>query len=351
MKKIILISVMLCIVLAGVTQQKISQYTRTDSLKGTTPPYVPDSALMDVSVYNFLNSYSTRAITFDNLKKLIFAGDTTHLKTTGDNGYGTYNFYGDFQTQSGVNLLINKPYLTYSNYCGAGHIYGTDYFFSGIIQSASDTTAEIGYENATLDRNIKVRRNYIETYFDRNATSSNKITVKSDSLNIMMNNIKSTFWDTLGNQHNYNNTYLGDGTDTLFFNSSDTITDIITSADMTGNIANSTVTMDTVFTDYVSEGNFVVRNVTVTLVDDGTWNFPDAKTIKYDIFVSGGDENAIGTVTTVGVVLIGLSYGTTLWDNADTDTKYCIYDGGTYAVLKNRSGASKTFFITLKYNK
>ena len=145
--------------------------------------------------------------------------------------------------------------------------------------------------------------------------------------------------------------YFGNAsTDTLFFQGSDTIVDVITMANVSGNLANKTVTMDTVFTTHVSNGTFTTASITVTLADDASYNLPNAKTVSFDIFVSGGDERAIGTIKPDGVVTIGLLFGTITWDDADTDGDYCIYDGGTYGVLKNRSGGSKTFYLTLRYN-
>ena len=178
-------------------------------------------------------------------------------------------------------------------------------------------------------------------------------TIKGNTLSPRTGNTQ-TFTNDLsitGNATVNGNTYLGNAAgDTLFFQGSDTIVDVITMANVSGNLANKTVTMDTVFTTYVSNGTFTTASITVTLADDASYNLPNAKTVSFDIFVSGGDERAIGTIKADGVVTIGLSFGTITWDDADTDGDYCVYDGSTYGVLKNRSGGSKTFYLTLRYN-
>jgi hypothetical protein len=132
----------------------------------------------------------------------------------------------------------------------------------------------------------------------------------------------------------------------------DTITGDIEPEYMSGNIANETVTIDTVYSKCFSNGSWTECLYTVALDSAETWNFPiTSKTVQFDIFVNGGNEHVIGTVTTAGVVLIGLGYGTVTWDDADTGGDYCIIDGGDYGILKNRvSGAKKTFFVKLKYN-
>jgi hypothetical protein len=143
---------------------------------------------------------------------------------------------------------------------------------------------------------------------------------------------------------------FGNGTDSIFFNS-DTLVDVLTLPYVTGNIANKTTTLDTVFTTYVSNGTFTEAYITITLAEDATYNLPDAKTISGDIFVSGGNERCIFTATSAGVPLIGLSFGTIVWDDADTDGDYCLIDGGTFVTLKNRCNTgTKTFYLTLRYN-
>jgi hypothetical protein len=132
----------------------------------------------------------------------------------------------------------------------------------------------------------------------------------------------------------------------------DTITGDIEPEYMSGNIANETVTIDTVYSKCFSNGSWTECLYTVALDSAETWNFPiTSKTVQFDIFVNGGNEHVIGTVTPAGVLLIGLGYGTVTWDDADTGGDYCIIDGGDYGILKNRvSGANKTLFVKLIYN-
>ena len=120
---------------------------------------------------------------------------------------------------------------------------------------------------------------------------------------------------------------------------------------MSGYIANNVAPMDSIFTNIISDGYFYMQNVTVTLIDDATYNFPSSNTVRYDVFVKDSADMAIGIVNPTGEVTMPVSSGTLGWTTTDTDLKYNIYDGGDFGVLKNRSGATATFYITLKYRK
>jgi hypothetical protein len=94
--------------------------------------------------------------------------------------------------------------------------------------------------------------------------------------------------------------------------------------------------------------NFMTGAI-VTINSGGkSYNLPDAKVYQMEFMTSDGTErsNSINVLAT-GVVTVDVSYGTLGTVNSDTDAKVCVYDGGTLAVLKNRTGAPKTFFITL----
>jgi hypothetical protein len=89
----------------------------------------------------------------------------------------------------------------------------------------------------------------------------------------------------------------------------------------------------------------------------GSETVADEGTITLDTGVSGwgeamaGDMDAFvrfvfksdGTVT-----LIDFSYGNV--NNADADGYFCVYDGGTGVVLKNRLGSSKTVRYKITYS-
>jgi len=182
----------------------------------------------------------------------------------------------------------------------------------------------------------------------------------SDNLKVTDTLFANTFTPYSGTTQTFTgNVTLGDAAgDKLYIKGdsiyvwNDTITGDIEPEYMSGNIANETVTIDTVYSKCFSNGSWTECLYTVALDSAETWNFPiTSKTVQFDIFVNGGNEHVIGTVTTAGVVLIGLGYGTVTWDDADTGGDYCIIDGGDYGILKNRvSGAKKTFFVKLKYN-
>lgn len=77
---------------------------------------------------------------------------------------------------------------------------------------------------------------------------------------------------------------------------------------------------------------FVYQNT--ALADDGTVNLPDATGGHVTTTCNG--ETIICNIQTDGVCT--KVAGTTNTDDADTDTTLCVYDGGTYAIVKNRLG-------------
>lgn len=209
----------------------------------------------------------------------------------------------------------------------------------------------ISYDNIRTDNIRSYRTNLTKMWND---VLCNKNLTVTDTL------FANTFTPYSGGTQTFTgNVTLGDAAgDKLYIEGdsiyvwNDTITGDIEPEYMSGNIANETVTIDTVYSKCFSNGSWTECLYTVALDSAETWNFPiTSKTVQFDIFVNGGNEHVIGTVTTAGVVLIGLGYGTVTWDDADTGGDYCIIDGGDYGILKNRvSGAKKTFFVKLKYN-
>ncbi len=82
------------------------------------------------------------------------------------------------------------------------------------------------------------------------------------------------------------------------------------------------------------------------LADDGTVNLPDATSGM--VFVSCNGEAGMWSVTNAGVV--AKIVGSTNTAAADTDTDLCVYDGGTYAIVKNRLGTTGEIRIIYYYN-
>jgi hypothetical protein len=82
------------------------------------------------------------------------------------------------------------------------------------------------------------------------------------------------------------------------------------------------------------------------LADDGTVNLPDATSGV--CFVTCNAEAGMWLVKNDGsVVRVAGSANT---DAADTDAKLDIYDGGTYAIVKNRLGTTGEIRIIYFYN-
>lgn len=80
------------------------------------------------------------------------------------------------------------------------------------------------------------------------------------------------------------------------------------------------------------------------LADEGTVTIPDASSQFVLVDFDDGAEWAFASVTSAGAVtLIANSSANVV--NTDTDAKYCIYDSGTGATVKNRIGATKNVKI------
>lgn len=269
----------LLISITGFSQVKISQYTRSDSLKGNTPPYLPDSALMDVSVYNFPASYSTRAITWYNLKALVYAGDTMSLKTTGDTGWGTYTFNGNFTNNNGLNFIYNKPITGFQNFAGAAHINGTERMATGVMQKTDDTSAGLAYQNSYVTRKFAVHRNFMGGYFDVRPGKAHFFYLKWDSLMINMGNSYATIWDTTGHLFQKKNATFED-----FLLSKDTIA--------IGNLTDS----NRIYSDgnlhidhYDGAGNFG------SIINNGGWTIA-----SYGNALSGAMQNSAAQINSNG---------------------------------------------------
>lgn len=130
---------------------------------------------------------------------------------------------------------------------------------------------------------------------------------------------------------------------------------IIPASSFTGNLGNSTTSVDTVFSA-VFQSNTAVSSIRDSLVtkcecsnvaDDGTIVLPDAITQSLIIWVDGDDEWALAAIQADGTVTLPVTVGSVV--NTDTDANLCIYDSGTGATIKNRLGSSKVICYESKY--
>ena len=85
-----------------------------------------------------------------------------------------------------------------------------------------------------------------------------------------------------------------------------------------------------------------------SLVDDGTWTFFGSTWGFGTISADGGVTYASFRFTNDGVVTL-LTDCTADVASTDTDTKLCIYDGGSGIIIKNRLGDLKYFIISITY--
>ena len=88
---------------------------------------------------------------------------------------------------------------------------------------------------------------------------------------------------------------------------------------------------------------FVYQNT--TLADDGTVNLPNATGGHVQVTCNG--ETGLWNVQTNGICTKIVGSSNTA--GTDTDTNLCVYDGGTYAIVKNRLGATGRIIIEYKF--
>ena len=85
-----------------------------------------------------------------------------------------------------------------------------------------------------------------------------------------------------------------------------------------------------------SSGNLTVFTSTEALADDGTISLPNA---SYGFLLAmWGTDWMVANVVAAGTVTRMLDKGSTAY--TDSDGYFCLYDSGTQAIVKNRTGAS-----------
>lgn len=126
------------------------------------------------------------------------------------------------------------------------------------------------------------------------------------------------------------------------------------------NVGNSTVikaysestgagAVDTLQLHCYGDGGSIVKNdyrQDIDLADDGTFNLPAG--VGGHVWVSCNAESGWWNVQTDGTC--SLIVGTTNTAATDSDTDLCVYDGGTYAIVKNRLGATGRIIVHYEFN-
>lgn len=90
-----------------------------------------------------------------------------------------------------------------------------------------------------------------------------------------------------------------------------------------------------------TEHPFRIYSNEATLADDASFDLPDAKDGILLAFESGG-EGGVAAIQSDGSVAI--LAGTTNFVGTDSDTDFCVFDGGTAATVRNRTGSEATVF-------
>lgn len=194
----------------------------------------------------------------------------------------------------GIKILGGSDFKINDNYIGYHKLYG---IYAGPTSGGS-------YEQ-NQTRNIQISSNKINAQYGSNSFYTNSIYIDPNTENV------SIWGNEIYDPNNIAPIYYGDSQISSF-----------------------------------QAGKLLLwTHQTATLADDGTVNLPDATDGM--VFVSITDPNSAFTdesgmwmVTNTGVV--SKVSGTTNTDDADTDATLCVYDGGTYGIIKNRLGGVGT---------
>ena len=89
------------------------------------------------------------------------------------------------------------------------------------------------------------------------------------------------------------------------------------------------------------------RAVQTTLADDATYDLPDASAGFGQVLVGDGEEHAMFSWTTAGVVSLPIASANVV--AADTDGKFCIFDNGTQVRIRNRLADTKSIMLDIHY--
>jgi len=203
-----------------------------------------------------------------------------------------------------------------------------------------------------LKDSIAVHLDTLQSHNDRINLNLDSITAHNTRINAIIDSLGVHFDTAVAIRSDLNDltNAVGDTANIAFLDQENTFTkDQTISADL--ETQGLTVTDSTSAwgptSEYSTKYMFYQRNI--VLYDDVLLTFFEA--VHGWGFISGNDGDAFaafrfkidGTVT----LLPGLS--TADVDNADTDTKLCIYDLGTQIGIKNRLGTNEGFLISIHY--
>lgn len=96
----------------------------------------------------------------------------------------------------------------------------------------------------------------------------------------------------------------------------------------------------------ITIGGLITKESSESVADDGTITL--ATGVSGELSVWDGTNYGIWFVKTDGTCILGPSQG--LCDDADTDGCLCVYDGGSGAVIKNRTGGQTTVRYIYNYS-
>jgi len=129
----------------------------------------------------------------------------------------------------------------------------------------------------------------------------------------------------------------------------DNITGLTYLNSLTGNIANSTTPLDTIFSNVMSNGNSNITIISATLADNGSFNLASGRSGLGIIQLGDGEEYAWFSFTTAGVVTL-ITNSANVTTTLTTNNTLNIGDGGAYVKIENTFAATKKVTIQVIYN-
>ncbi len=141
------------------------------------------------------------------------------------------------------------------------------------------------------------------------------------------------------------NTLVGDGGDTLFFNATDTITNLV---DVSSTTVDAYRSDSIIVGSYVEVGGVEIYALKQNLLDDGSIVLPTATCGFGTAQIGDSQEYTQFYWTTAGVVTLVNNTANVV--NTDTDAKFCIFDSGTTVTIRNRLAATLFLRVNLTFS-
>ena len=276
-------------------------------------------------------------------------GDTTNLWSNKPLKYNAPKHKFDNTIYS--NGLSNSGNLisTNGNFYGSNHNWycGYDTLFDGALKTACVGKFKGSFLTGTYRTNSFAYIENTDITFFGFERKINNVRIKASSVSADTNKI-------------FIRRELNDKQTATIYSDTAIITEVmdkmIMSADSGGNhfkIYVPTITKNLTVHGTIINGGLINKDTVITLIDDGTFNFPKTSVgwaeIQCDSVLT---EKTWGNVSWNGDGTTSLRSNGAKFVNTNSDGNYaCFYDGGSsYAILKNTSGYTQKYSIKYHYH-